>query len=139
MTSGLCHCALRHQLNNFSFLMSAWAHPKLSVVCPKCLREVDPPSPFPESPCCNEHSWASPHAFLVHNLMTPLQLPSAPRLEDVTAARDPNQATFSLWHCVLWLLGQKAGLIFTCHFDTILQCNWKSALDVEILTQNTKD
>lgn len=39
--------------------------------------------------------------------------------------RDPNQRAFSLWRCVLWLPGQKAGPIFTYHFDTISGRNWK--------------
>lgn len=73
-----------------------------------------------------------------HHLMTLLPLPSAALQEDVTTVRDPNQPTFSLWHCVLWLPGQKARPIFTYHFDTILGCNWNWALGVEILTQNTK-
>lgn len=40
--------------------------------------------------------------------------------------------------CVLWLPSQKAGPIFTYHFDAILGCNWKWVLGVEILTQSTK-
>ena len=48
---GLCHCAgPLAGLIHFSFLMSAWVIQTSLWFCPKCPREVDPPSPFPGKP-----------------------------------------------------------------------------------------
>lgn len=86
-------------------------------------------------------------------MSTPVLLPSAflvaqaddaaPAALSISPRRCHNRersqsAHLSLWHCVLWLPGQKAGPLFTKHFDTILGCNWNWALSVEIITQNTK-
>lgn len=64
-----------------------------------------------------------------------LQLPSKKMSRSVQIGINPFSP---LRDCVLWLPGQKAGSIFTYHFDAILGCNWNWVLGVEILTQSTK-
>lgn len=62
-----------------------------------------------------------PGAFLVAPALTLLRLASAAPREDATAWR--SQSAFPRG-AVLRLPCQKAGPIFTYHFDTILGCNW---------------
>lgn len=64
-----------------------------------------------------------------------LQLPSKKMSQSVQIWISPFSPPRD---CVLWLPGQKAGPIFTYHFDAILGCNWNWVLGVEILTQSTK-
>lgn len=111
------------------FFNIRWAHLKRHG-------EVSYSLPSRERLCHNEQLFlGSIIWWVLSTAPSSLQLPSKKMSRSVQIRINPFSP---LRDCVLWLPGQKAGSIFTYHFDAILGCNWNWVLGVEILTQSTK-